>query len=312
MSLEDFLNLLKDAVLLAGIYAAMSMGMTIIYGVMKIVNLSHAGFMMLGAYFAFELFERFHIDPILGAALALPSFFLFGMAVHWLLVRWLPHSDQPTLASLLLMFGLWLVLQNIGYLIWKNEDRSIFTSRTIAPPLHLGYLSFSVDRLVVFIAAVTCVVLLQIGLKQSWFGRSVRALIQNPFAAQIVGVNEERTRRMAFGLGAAMAGFAGSLLAMLYTFSPDFGPQFQLRSFVIIVLGGLESFSGVAFGALVLALVETFSTNLPLPWYWHGEWTYNYLPTSYQPAISFGLLVVVLLLLPKGIAGLLEKKWRVA
>src|SRR5258707_964297 len=94
MSLEDSLNLLKDAVLLAGIYAAMSMGMTIIYGVMKIVNLSHAGFMMLGAYFAFELFERFHIDPILGAALALPSFFLFGMAVHWLLVRWLPQKGK--------------------------------------------------------------------------------------------------------------------------------------------------------------------------------------------------------------------------
>src|SRR5258708_21398320 len=175
MSLEDFLNLLKDAVLLAGIYAAMSMGMTIIYGVMKIVTLSHAGFMMLGAYFAFEMFERFHIDPILGAALALPSFFLFGMAVHWLLVRWLPHSDQPTLASLLLMFGLWLVLQTIGYLICKNVHRSIFTSSTVAPTLHLGYLRFSVDRLVVFNAPGTSVVLLQNGLRQACVGRRVAA-----------------------------------------------------------------------------------------------------------------------------------------
>jgi len=298
MNVEDFLNLLKDAVLLAGIYAAMSMGMTVIYGVMKIVNLAHAGFMMLGAYFAFELFERFHIDPILGAALALPAFFLFGTGVYWLLVRWLPRSDQPTLASLLLMFGFWLVLQNAGYLIWKNEDRSIFTARTISPPLHLGFLSFSVDRLVVFLAAVGCVVLLQIGLNRSWFGRSVRSLIQNPLAAQIVGVNEEKTRRLAFGLGAALAGFAGALLAMLYSFSPDFGSPFQLRSFVIIVLGGLESFSGVAYGALVLALVETFSIQ--------------FVPASYQAAISYGLLVVVLLLLPKGIAGLLEKKWRAA
>jgi len=153
MNVEDFFNLLKDAVLLAGIYAAMSMGMTVIYGVMKIVNLAHAGFMMLGAYFAFELYylperlpaswvERFpllghHVDPILGATLALPTFFLFGMGVYWLLVRWLPRSDQPTLASLLLMFGFWQVLQNAGYLIWKNEDRSIFTARTISPPLHL-------------------------------------------------------------------------------------------------------------------------------------------------------------------------------
>src|SRR5215472_14829286 len=121
MSLVDYLDPLVAAVLLAGIYA-----------VMKIVNLAHAGFMMMGAYFAYELFERFHIDPILGAALALPAFFLFGIAVHWTLVRWLPKSDQPTLSSLLLMFGFWLVLQNVAYLIWKNEDRSIFTPRTFS------------------------------------------------------------------------------------------------------------------------------------------------------------------------------------
>src|SRR5438874_12278094 len=120
MGLVDLLDPLISALLLAGIYAAMSVGMTIIYGVMKIVNLAHASFMMLGAYFAYELFERFHIDPVLGAALALPVFFLFGMAVHWVLVRWLPKSDQPTLSSLLLMFGFWLVLQNVGYLVWGS------------------------------------------------------------------------------------------------------------------------------------------------------------------------------------------------
>src|SRR5438105_6771742 len=123
MTLVDFTSLVVSALLLAGIYAVMSVGMTVIYGVMKIVNLAHAGFMMLGAYFAYELFERFHIDPILGAILALPVFFAFGMAVHWLLVRWLPKSDQPTLSSLLLMFGFWLVLQNVGYLFWGNADR---------------------------------------------------------------------------------------------------------------------------------------------------------------------------------------------
>src|SRR5205807_5252576 len=99
MTLEDFLDPLISALLLAGIYAVMSVGMTVIYGVMKIVNLAHAGFMMLGAYFAYELFERFHIDPVVGAIIALPVFFAFGMAVHWLLVRWLPKSDQPTISS---------------------------------------------------------------------------------------------------------------------------------------------------------------------------------------------------------------------
>src|SRR2546427_11955673 len=112
MSAVDLLNLLIAALLLAGVYAAMSVGMTIIYGVMKIVNLAHAGFLMLGAYFAYELFERFQLDPMLGAVLAFPVFFVLGLGLHRLLVCRLPHSDQPTLSSLLLMFGLWLVLQN--------------------------------------------------------------------------------------------------------------------------------------------------------------------------------------------------------
>src|SRR5258708_2037989 len=297
MTLEDFLDPLISALLLAGIYAAMSVGMTIIYGVMKIVNLAHASFMMLGAYFAYELFERLHLDPILSAVAALPVFFLFGIAVYWLLVRWLPKSDQPTLASLLLMFGLSLVLQNVAYLIWKSEDRSIITSYTFSS-YHLGPFDISKVRLIVFVAAVVSIVILQIALRRSWFGRGMRSLIQNPYASQIVGVDDRKTSMLTFGLGTAFAGFAGALLALLTSFNPDFGRPFLLRSFVIIVLGGLESFSGVAIGALILALLESYSIFIP------G------LEASYQPAISYGLLVVVLLLLPKGIAGLLEKKWR--
>jgi branched-chain amino acid transport system permease protein len=297
MSLVQGLNLLVAALLLAGIYAAMAVGMTVIYGVMKIVNLAHAGFLMMGAYFAYELFERFHIDPILGAVLALPAFFLFGIAVHWLLVRWLPKSDTPTLASLLLMFGFWLVLQNIGYIVWGNDDLTITTPRTLTA-VSVGPISVPEVSLIVFVAAVICLLVLQLLFERSWFGRSMRALIQNPYAAQIVGVDDQKTSRLTFGLGTAFAGFAGALLAMIYPFSPEFGRNFLLRAFVIIVLGGLESITGVALGALVLALVETFSIVV--------------VPASYQPAISYAVLVVVLLIMPKGIAGLLEKKWRTA
>ncbi len=293
MTAADLLNLLISALLLAGIYAAMSVGMTIIYGVMKIVNLAHAGFMMLGAYFVFELYERLSVDPLLGALLAFPVFFLVGVLVHWLLVRRIPPSDQPTLTSLLLMFGLWLVLQNLGYLIWGNSDRSILTPRTLAT-VHLGPMNIPSVRLVVFAAAASSLGILEFVLHRTWFGRSVRALMQNRYAGRIVGIPVERTARRAFGLGIAFAGSAGGLLAMLYSFSPDFGRAFLLRAFVIIVLGGLESFSGVAIGALILALVETFSIMV--------------LPAGYQPAIAFGLLVVALVVLPGGIAGLFEKR----
>ncbi len=297
MTFIDFVNLLIAALMLAGIYAAMSVGMTVIYGVMKIVNLAHAGFMMLGAYFAYELFERLRLDPLVGAVLALPVFFAFGMGVYWLLVRWLPKSNQPTLPSLLLMFGFWLVLQNVGYLIWGNVDRSILTPRTLSL-VHFGPIAVSTLRLTVFAAALACLAALQWMLHRSWFGRAIRALIQNPFAAKIVGVDDQRASMLTFGLGTAFAGFAGALLSTLYSFSPDFGRPFLVRSFVIIVLGGLESISGVAFGALILALVETFSII--------------FVPAGYQLAISFALLVVVLLFAPKGIAGIREKKWRLA
>jgi branched-chain amino acid transport system permease protein len=297
MDAIEYLDLLLKALLLAGVYAAMAVGMTVVYGVMKIVNLAHAGFLMLGAYFALEMYERFHIDPVLGAVLALPVFFVFGMIVHKVLVRWLPKSDTPTLASLLLMFGFWLVLQNIGYLVWGNEDRSILTPLTLSS-VQIGQISVPKVNLIVFACAVVCMLFLQVLFRSTWFGRSMRALIQNPYAAQIVGVDDEKTARLTFGVGTAFAGFAGALLGMLYSFSPDFGRQFLLRSFVIIVLGGLDSVSGVALGAVVLAVVETFSIIK--------------VPASYQPAISFALLVVVLLVMPKGLASLFNRKWRAA
>ena len=295
MDAADFLNLFVSAMLLAGIYAAMSVGMTVIYGVMKIVNLAHAGFLMLGAYFVLELYERMGVDPLAGAVLAFPFFFVAGMLVHWVFVKRIPVSDQPTLASLLLMFGLWLVLQNFGYLIWGNSDRSILTPRTLSS-LHIGPITFPTVRLVVFGAAVTSIGILEFALHHTWFGRSVRALMQNRYAGRLVGIPVEKTARLTFGVGIGFAGSAGGLLALLYSFSPDFGRGFLLRSFVIIVLGGLESFWGTAVGAIILALVETFSILV--------------LPAGYQPAIAFSLLVLALVVLPGGIAGVFAKKHR--
>ncbi len=297
MTLVDIANLVVAAILLAGIYAVMSVGMTIIYGVMKIVNLAHAGFMMLGAYFAMELFERLHLDPILAAVAVFPIMAILGVVTHWILVRWLPPSDVPTLPSLLLMFGLWLVLQNLGYVIWGNTDRSIFTPRTF-DVIHAGPIILPTIRVYVFAAGVVSVLLLEALLNWTWFGRALRALVQNPYAGRIVGVDDKRIAGLTFGLGIGFAGFAGALLASLYSFNPDFGRQFLIRAFVIIVLGGLESVSGVAIGAIVLALVETF--------------TILWVPASYQLAISFGLLAVVLIVLPGGIAGLIARARRLA
>src|SRR6516164_868908 len=188
MSATDLLNLLIAALLLAGVYAVMSVGMTIIYGVMKIVNLAHAGFLMLGAYFVYELYTHLGIDPLLGVLLAFPVFFLIGMAVHRILVRRIPISDQPSLTSLLLLFGLWLVLQNLGYLIWGNGDHAILTPRTFST-FQIGPIIFPTVRLVVFGAAVASLACLEFALHRTWFGRAIRALMQNSDAGRIAGVN---------------------------------------------------------------------------------------------------------------------------
>jgi branched-chain amino acid transport system permease protein len=275
------------------VYAAMSVGMTVIYGVMKIVNLAHAGFLMLGAYFVFQLYDRYHIDPLFSVLLAFPLFYFVGMALYWLMIRRLPRSDTPTLSSLLLLFGLWLVLQNLGYLIWGNADRAILTPRTFST-IQVGPIIFPTVRLVVFGAAVISLAALEFVLHRTWFGRAVRALMQNTDAGRVVGVNVDRTARVAFGVGIAFAGAAGGLLAMMYSFTPDFGGPFLLRSFVIIVLGGLESFSGVAVGAVILAVVETFSIL--------------FIPSGYQSAISFSLLVLALVVMPNGVAGLWNRR----
>ena len=297
MSAAEFVNLLISAILLAGIYAVMSLGMTIIYGVMKIINLAHPGIMMLGAYFAYEWFERTGLNPIIAALLSVPVFFIIGMGIHWTLVRRLPPSDQPTLPSLLLLFGLWLVLQNIGYLVWGNTDRAINTDLTLSI-IRLGPLLIPGVRAVVFLLAFASLIALEITLNRTWFGRAIRALTQNRYAGQLVGINTSKTARVAFGLGIAFAGFAGALLANLYSFNPDFGRSFLIRSFVIIVLGGLESFSGVALGALLVALVETFSILV--------------VPAAYQPAISFALLVVALVAIPGGLGRFFSRRQRLA
>jgi branched-chain amino acid transport system permease protein len=293
VGLADLLNLLVAAILLAGIYTTMSMGMTVIYGVMKMVNLAHAGFMMLGAYFALELSQRTPIDPLAASVLAVPLFFLLGVATYWTMVRFVPVADEPTLPSLLLLFGLWLVLQNVGYIVWGADDRSILTAMTMAT-FRFDGITIPIIRLIVFGIAVLSFVALQLFLNHTWFGRSVRALTQNREAGQLVGIDTRRTAMLTFGLGIAFTGLAGALLATLYSFTPDFGASFMLRSFVIIVLGGLESFSGVAIGAVIVALIETFSILV--------------VPASYQLAISFMLLVVALLVLPGGIEGLLQRR----
>src|SRR6266550_1066326 len=286
-------GLVVTAILTAGLYALMSYGLALVYGVMKIINLAHAGTMMLSAFVVLELNRRFHLDPIPGAVISACLFFLFGMALYRLAVRRV--VDAPPIASLLLLFGVWLCAQNAAYLIWGSEDQSIVTCYTFAT-VDVGDIKIAVTRLIPFVVALVALAGLTWFMRMTDLGKAIRAVSQNAVSARLVGIRSERVATIAFGLGSALSAFAGGLLTLLFSFNPDFGGTFQLKSSSIIVLGGLESFVGVALGAVVLAFVETFSILIPG---WRG---------SLVNLLAFSILVAGLVLLPGGIASLLERR----
>jgi branched-chain amino acid transport system permease protein len=268
-----------------------------IYGVMKIINLAHAGFIMMAAYTTFTLYNTFGLDPILSIFINLPLFFLLGMFLQRYFVSRVPLADVPTLPSLLLMFGIWLILQNIAYLIWSGNDRSIMTSYTTST-IKLFDIHISLIRLIVFGISILALISLQLFLSKTFMGKAIRAITLNRNSAKLVGIDVNRISMIAFGIGISFAALAGTLMATMYSFNPDFGRNFLLKAFVIIVLGGLESFYGVAIGALLLALFESYSSL--------------YIQSSLEPAISFTLLVVVLIILPKGIVSLFQRRGKAA
>ena len=282
---------LIDSLLAAGLYATMSYGLAVIYGVMRIINLAHAGILMLGAYTTLALFSRFGLDPFLSLVLIIPLYFGVGVLLYVSMVRRLPRSSAgPSVESLLLLFGVWLVLQNFAYAIWGGDTQSILTRYTMKS-ISLAGVRVGIPMLAVFAVSGIFLILLEVMLRRTYLGRAIRAVTQNRDAARISGVDADRISAVAFGIGTAFAAAAGSMLATLYAFTPDFGRSFLLKSFCIIVLAGMESVAGVAAGALVLALLENVVG------------VYTSIPTSFQDALSFTLLVVALVVFHQGLLG---------
>jgi branched-chain amino acid transport system permease protein len=293
--MQQFVSVVLNSLLAAGLYATMAYGLAVIYGVMRIINLAHAGMMMLGAYVTFTLFSRFSLDPFIGLIIVAPLFFYFGVLLYRVFGKRMSGSGSaPSIESLLLLFGVWLVLQNTAYVIWSGDTQSILTSYTMKSTSIAG-VRVGLPSVFVFLASVVSLVFLNVLLKRTYLGKAIRAVTQNRDAALLVGVNADRISARAFGLGTAFAAIAGAMLSTLMAFTRDFGRSFLLKAFCIIVLGGMESVTGVAAGALVLALLE------------NGLAAYTPVPTSFQDAISFALLFVALVALPRGLPGLLAR-----
>ena len=281
-------DLAVSAVLLAGLYATMAYGLGLIYGVLRVVNLAHGGVIMAGAYLGWVLQRSLGLDPYLSLPLVLAAAFLLGMGLYRGLVRHLPRGPAGGPASLLLLFGVWLVLRNAAYLLFTGNDQVIRTSySTRALPLLGTWVSAS--RLAVLGVALVTPLALHAVLSRTHLGRAIRAVAQNADSCTLVGIDVERVYTLTFGIGTALAGLAGLLSATIFSFNPSFGSGELLQSFVVVVLGGLGSVLGTGLAALLLALVEVFAILV--------------LPAYLTHAVGFVMLVLVLVLRPGGLFG---------
>jgi branched-chain amino acid transport system permease protein len=285
---DRFVDLTISAVLLAGLYATMAYGLGLIYGVLRVVNLAHGGVIMAGAYMGWVLHGRLGIDPYLSIPLVVAASFGLGVVMYRLLVRHLPRGPAGGPASLLLLFGAWLVLRNVAYLLFTGNDQAIRTSYSTRSVELLGS-HVSVNRVAVLAIALLAPALLHLLLTRTYLGRAIRAVAQNPDSCILVGVDVERIYSFAFGLGTALAGLAGLLSATIFSFNPGSGSGELLKSFVVVVLGGLGSVLGTGVAALILAVVEVFAILV--------------LPSYLTAAVGFVMLVLVLVLRPGGLFG---------
>lgn len=287
----DTVQVIISGLLLGGVYALFAAGLNLIFGVMRVINLAHGELMMLGAYISFFLFDRAGLNPILSLPLSALVLAVLGVALQFALVERV--VNQPLLSSLLLTFGLSTLMMGVALNLWTSNFRSIAWEPLTGSwePFDTG-IAISKSRVVAFLIALLVTGGTWLFLQKSAFGKAIRATSQHPGVAQICGVDVRRVRLATFGLGSAMAAISGSLIAMIFTISPEMGKMFIGKAFAIIVLGGLGSFAGAFLGALALGTSETLAA------YWTD--------TQLAEAVAYVVLLLVLLVRPSGFFGRAE------
>ena len=284
--MEFYLQVLVNGVLLGGLYAVVTVGFSLVWGVMGIINVTHGSLIMVGAYITFVLFTFFSIDPFLTIPVAALVLFIIGYGLQGLLINRVLSGG--VLATLIITFGLDQMITNIALLIFSADQRGA-TPTYARIVLEFGDLLIPYVRLLIFVAALVLVASIYLFLTYSKMGRAIRAVALNKVAAQLTGVDLIRTYNFTFAIGAALAGAAGALVATTYTISPLMGGHYLLKAFIITVLGGMGSLTGALFGGILLGVSETFGAL--------------FFGTGYQEVVGVGLLLFVLILRPQGLLG---------
>jgi len=280
-------------ILLGGMYSLIAIGMTLIMGVMKIINLAHGALVMVGMYVTYICSTNYGIDPYIGMFIAMPVLFLLGCLIQKYMINRLVEVDSILPENqVLLTVGIMLVLTEGIRLFFKSDYRSVVTSYS-SNTVFLGDMSISVPLVIGFIIAMTFTFFLHMFLTKTDLGKSIRATSQDRDAAVFMGVNSSKITMITFGLGAALAAAGGSLLLPMFYLFPDVGHLFTAKSFIITILGGLGSTWGAAIGGLVIGLSESLGAT--------------YISMGYKDVVGLVMFILVLLFLPGGIRSLVKR-----
>lgn len=277
-----------NGLLLGGIYAAMAIGLSFVFGVMRIINIAHAAFALLCTYVAYHFFVRFGLDPFLSPLISIPFIVLLAGVVYRLLLRRLVVARAPALMTLLLLFGVANVFEGTLLMTFAGDFRSI-TPTYGRLPIEVGGLALQTVRLLGFLVSTAVVIALALYLKRTYVGKAIRATTQRRQAALLVGVNTERINLLAFVIGIATAAIGGTMLGLVFTFYPFTHFLWIGKLFCIVVLGGLGSLVGAYVGALILGVAETV--------------TATFVATNWAEIVAYALLVLVLVFRPLGLFG---------
>src|ERR1700748_468035 len=288
LSVDLLGNAMISGLLLGGFYAAVSIGVGISFGLLDIVNIAHPAFILLGSYAAFIGNTYFGIDPIAAAAIALPLFYLLGMAVYQVYYVAFERRDDQSLRGLSFFFGLLFIVE-VGLILIFGVDYTSVQAWYVSGNLNLRFIELPWRLLVPFLLGMLMVAGLQLFLSRTFIGRAIQAVAQDQLALRLMAANPVRIKRIAFGLSFATAAGGGAPLIFIQPVEPSIGREYIGRIFAICVLGGLGSFPGMVIAAVTLGIVERLTSTFFGP--------------SWAPAVAFGVLLVTLAVRPNGILG---------
>lgn len=280
------LQAVVSGLLLGGVYGLVASGLTLIFGVLRIINFAHGALMMLGMYASYWLFVLAHVDPYVSVLLTGPAFFALGVVIQRVVIE--PNRHAAEHNQLLLTLGLALVLENLALVLWQADYRTLRLGYG-REPLFLGDAMIDTPRLVACAGAAVLTLALFAFLRSTDVGKAIRALAEEPEGAMLMGIDVRRIRAVAFGIGTGCVAVAGSLVTPFLYVAPDVGETFNLMAFVVVVLGGMGNFVGALLGGVLVGLAESLGATL--------------LPGSLKQLVVFLMFVLVLLFRPAGLFG---------